>query len=533
MTALLTPEDTALERRGRRTVRLSTRPPRHTPRLTPRWRTRLVLLALMAGSGTLSALLLLPQSLRLDEAQSLWQTSHGFGRMYQLVAQDVHVPLYHTLLRVWELLVGNGVVATRLLSLAMFLATIPAVHALGRRVLGERASLFSAGLVAISPFLTWYGSEVRMYAMLTLVVVLNQLAFVRILQRDGSAWALYAVTALVGVYTHYFFWLTLVTQAVFFLVEHRRFPRGTFVRLAAVGVGVAAALSPWLLFVRTQGGSEGNRPVLPAPTSVDLFNTFSQFLFGFQDDRINTLLVALWPFAVLLALLAVQKATRVPLEVGYLLLMGLFPITAAFLLSVTVRPVYVNRYLIVSLPSLLLFLTWLLTVYGRRTARLLRGGLVIALVAATLHQALAPTTPAKEDYRAASRYLQSAASAQDVVVLSPPFTAYPFQYYWRGPAALTTLPAWNRFKAGAAPAFDPATLPAQAAALKTSHRDAWLVLSYDQGYQKTVERYFDTHFERQQTRTLSPGLVVVKYRMRYDQPDTKALLGYLNKQRSR
>ena len=536
MTALLAPETPApTPRRGRRTVRMTTRPPRNrrgvAQRVPPRWRSPLVLLALMVLSGTLSTLLLLRQSLRLDEAQSLWQTSHSFGRMYELVAQDVHVPLYHTVLRTWVLLFGNGVTATRLLSLGLFLLTIPAVYALGRRVLSERGSLFAAGLVAVSPFMTWYGSEVRMYSLLTLIAVLNQLFFLRLLQRAGGAnWTLYALTAVLGSYTHYFFGFMLLTQALFFLVNRRSFPRGTFVRLVAVAVGLLVALSPWALFVRSQGGSEANRPLLAEPTSVDLFNTFSQFMFGFQDDAINTLLVALWPFAVLLALLAVQKAKRVPLEVGFLLMMGLFPVLAAFAVSVAVRPVYVNRYLIVSLPALLLFLTWLVTIYGRRTARLLSVALPVTLLAASLHQATASTTPTKEDYRAVSRFLETAAGPQDVVVISPPFTSYPFQYYWQGDAAVTTLPAWNRFESGDAPAFDPATLPAQADALAVSHRTAWLVLSYDQGYEETIVEYFDANFERKQVLTPSPELMVVEYRMRYDQPDTALLLDYLNKQ---
>ncbi len=499
-------------------------------RTASRLRPMLVLALLMTASAVFSTLLLLHQSLRLDEAQSLWQTSHSFGRMYRLVAQDVHVPLYHTVLKLWIAAFGHGVAATRVLSLLLFVLTIPALYALARRVFDERSSLFAAALVALSPFLTWYGNEIRMYAALALIVVLNQLFFLRLFQRAaGANWTGYAITALAGIYTHYFFWLTLVTQGVFYLVNRRRFAPGTFVRLVAVGALMLAALAPWLLFVRTQGGSGGSDPLLIDPTSVDLFNTFSQFLAGFQDNSINTTLVALWPLLVLLSLLALQKTKRVPPEVGYFLLMGLLPVLAAFAVSVTVRPVYVSRYLIVALPSLLLFLTWLLTVYGRRTSLVLRSVLLVGLVAASLHQALSTSTPAKEDYRAASDYLQSAAAPQDVVVVSPPFTSYPFDYYWKGAAAVTTLPAWNRFEAGDAPAFDPATLPAEAAGLKVSHEDAWLVLSYDQGYQKTVVQYFDSNFQRVGVRQLSPDLLVYHYRLRYDLPDTGALLDSLNK----
>lgn len=492
----------------------------------------LALVALMFLSAAISGFLLIHQSLRLDEAQSLWQTSHGFGRMYQLVAQDVHVPLYHTILRLFTLVFGNGVTSSRVLSMSFFLLTIPATYLLARRAFEVPAALFGAGLLALSPFMNWYGNEIRMYSLLALLVVLNQLFFVRLFQRAaGANWIWYAITACAGIYTHYFFWLTLVTQAVFFMLNRRRFAPGTLGRLAGVALLLVVAITPWLVFVSLQGGAGGDSPLLVPPTSVDLFNTFSQFLFGFQNDAINTLLVALWPLVVLLALLALQKTKRLPAVVGYFLMMGLFPVAVAFAVSVTVRPLYISRYLIIALPSLLLFLTWLFSAYGRRAGRTLRVVFVLGMLGLSLHQAISATTPTKEDYRAASSLLAGEAGPQDIVVLSPPFTSYPFEYYWTGPAALTTLPNWNRFGAGAAPAFDPRTLPQQVAQLKSGHQSAWLVLSYDQGYEKTLVRYFDTHFQRLQTRSLSPGLIAIHYRLRYDVPNTAALLRSLNQRR--
>src|SRR6185437_5404350 len=71
------------------------------------------------------------QSLRLDEAQSLWQTSRGPVAILGLVAEDVHVPLYHELLRLWRVFVGDSVESARLLSQLFFLLSIPALYALG------------------------------------------------------------------------------------------------------------------------------------------------------------------------------------------------------------------------------------------------------------------------------------------------------------------------------------------------------------------------------------------------------------------
>lgn len=495
------------------------------------WHLRPVLAvgALMSGSTLLCVLLLLPQSLRLDEAQSLWQTSHSFGRMYELIAQDVHVPGYHTVLRLWVLLFGNGVGSARVLSLVCFQLAILATWFLARRVFDVRGALIGTALLALSPFMGWYGSEIRMYSLLVLVVVLNQLCYLRIFQHAaGWNWTCYALTAAAGIYTHYFFWLVLVSQALFYLANRRLFPPRALLRLAVVAVLLLVAIAPWTLYVLGQGGNGGNRPLLGSPTSVDLFNTFSQFFFGYQDDRVNTLLVATWPLAVLVALLAVQKAKHVPAEVGYFLLSGLLPIGAAFLGSRLLHPIYESRYLILSLPALILALTWVLQAHGRRSGRLLQAVLVLVIGATSLHQALSASTPVKEDYRAVAEYLETVAQPQDIVVISPPFTSYPFDYYWEGAAATTTLPLWDRFEAGGAPAFDPATLPQQVAQVAGGHRDAWLVLSYDQGYEDEVLARFDAEYDRLGVSTPSDGLTVYHFRLRYDLPNTAALLDSLN-----
>src|SRR5690348_2034841 len=89
-------------------------------------------IAAMVGFVLLVSITLLShQSLRLDESQSLWQTSHSPHEILSIVASDVHVPLYHFLLHYWQMFLGNGVTTARWLSLLFFLATIPAAYFLG------------------------------------------------------------------------------------------------------------------------------------------------------------------------------------------------------------------------------------------------------------------------------------------------------------------------------------------------------------------------------------------------------------------
>ncbi len=482
--------------------------------------TGVLLAAMVVFALLVSTLVLSRQSLRLDEAQSLWQTSHSWNRMIAIVAGDVHVPLYHTLLHFWQVFFGNGVRTGRLLSLFFFVLTIPAVYFLGMAAYARRSiALFAAFLVACSPFLNWYGSEIRMYSLLVLLTVVNQYCFVRLaLNRpvaSNTLWWAYGITALLGVFTHYFFVFGLVAQAVFYLANRQLFPGRAFGRFVLIAGIIALALALWLAFVLSTGGIAASEPHLTRPTTINLFNTFSQFLFGFQDDHINTLIVSLWPVAVLFAFFILSNDRRLAPPTAYFFLTATLPVVLLFFVSIAVKPIYLTRYLILTVPSLYLFLSWAFSTCAPSLARALRIFLIIGLALTFVRQTVSADTPVKESYRQASEYLNARAQPQDIVVVSAPFTIYPVEYYYTGSAAMTTLPIWDRDKPGAIPDFSEERLPGEVADISNNHDRVWLLLSYDQGYERAIKLYFDTHFERLEDHTLSPGMTLAAYQLRY------------------
>src|SRR5581483_4334119 len=129
--------------------------------------TTVALVAMMLIPIALSIFFFAGQSLRLDEAQSLWQTSRGFLDILTIVAGDVHVPLYHELLHLWRLYFGNTITAARDMSLLFYLLNIPALYFLGKLAYNRATGLFAAFLLSISPFMNWYGNEIRMYTLFT------------------------------------------------------------------------------------------------------------------------------------------------------------------------------------------------------------------------------------------------------------------------------------------------------------------------------------------------------------------------------
>ncbi len=470
------------------------------------------------GTFLVSQLLLIKNSIRLDEAQSLWQTSHSVAGLLKVIAQDVHVPLYHLTLHGWQLLFGQSIETARLLSLLFFLATIPVVYLLARRILSVNWSLFVVVLFSFSPFMNWYANEARMYTMLVFVASLSQLFFVRLIESRGKrGWLGYALTALVGIYTHYFFFFNLITQGIYFLVTRKNFVKGTFLKFVGLASLLAVAFAPWFLYFRSLGSASNTSPNLQQPSSVDFFNVFGQFSFGFQTDFMNTILASLWPILVIAALLYVKNGQHISKKVGYILTAAIAPVVLAFIISYAVTPFFVSRYMVACVPPLLIAAVWFVSHYRKSLYLAIASVMVAALIGASIQQYLSPATPVKEDFRSAAQFVGSNAKAGDIVVLSAPFTVYPFNYYYDGQARVATLPMWNRSIPGAIPAFQPSKLDQQAKKLHQGHQYVYLLLSYDQGYQEEVYQYYEQRFENTVSHQFSHDLQLHVYRVGYSE----------------
>lgn len=466
----------------------------------------------MIGVCLTSWLVLIHKSLRLDESQSIWQSSHSFSGMLHAVALDVHVPLYHIILHFWLFFFGQNVTSIRLLSLFFFLATIPVVYLLSRQLLSAKWSMFATILFSFSPFMNWYANEARMYTLLVLMATLSQYFFVRII-KTGKGWGWYALIAVLGAYSHYFFMFNLAAQGIFYLFNRRLFARGTLLKFIAVAVAVVVALSPWLLYFHSLGSASDTRPLLQKPSTVDFFNAYSQFIFGFQNDRINTYLLSSWPLVMLVALAAVRRGKMALSTIGFIAAMATIPIVLAYIVSLLVTPFFLSRYMISSMPALIILIVWIISQYGRKAASAFVTVALIATILTSVQQAYSASTPLAEDYKGIATRLNKEAAPQDLIVLSAPFTIYPFEYYYHGEAQIQTIPVWDRVSPGAIPAFSAKDLPKIVAAQNAHHRYIYLMLSQDQGYEKTISDYYLTHFKQVSHKTYSDDLTLYVYQV--------------------
>ena len=132
-----------------------------------------------------------------DEAFTTVIIRQPMDQMWAAILSDVHPPLFYLLLRAWSWIGGTGIGWLRLFSAACsILALIQFWDLLEELGLPRRAALIALGIMAIMPANRWYGQEARMYALLSLLVILQLRALLT------RRWGMLGLVNILALYTH-------------------------------------------------------------------------------------------------------------------------------------------------------------------------------------------------------------------------------------------------------------------------------------------------------------------------------------------
>ena len=294
-----------------------------------------VLVAALAALAAWLRTRSLDGTLWIDEALSRGIALHAVGDIPGLLRQDGSPPLYYVLLHWWIALAGDGEAALRGLSAVFAVACVPAAFWAGRAAGGERSGMVAAALAAITPFLTIYGQEARMYSLVALLGLVATGAFVRGFV-DGSRRLQVVFTAAVAalLYTHAWgIFLAAGALAALVVLGAPALRHGA-VALAAAGV----AFLPWVPTLAHQVEHTG-APWSQTPSPWSLLGALPEALAGGVG-------------AAALAALGVGGITRARRDertrrvVVALAVLALTTVVAAWVSS-QVTPNWANRYLAV------------------------------------------------------------------------------------------------------------------------------------------------------------------------------------------
>jgi len=337
--------------------------------------------------------------------------------------------LYYLLLG-WWLYLGDSEWTMRSLSVLFGLATIPAVYLMGSRFFGRQAGLIAGALLAVHALHIQLSQHARSYALLTLLLVVSTYLFARWVEsphHKGLWWGYVAVSAL----AHYSHSLAVLVLAAQWLSLGTALLRRLGIPMIAQTVGaVALASAPMTAFSLFQykGQVDWVQPLT--------FKRFLAVLSGFAGNGGGALMVV-WLALIAIALWHVNRSDGNRAEekwrVRLLLCWLLVPIAALILISLF-KPLFIGRFLLMSVPALVLLAGVGIQGLSRHGLRSRWAAALVLLVALGLsgygdYKHIQRTHSGYNSFRAWTQHILTHQQPGDAAFFFPPAAHKQFNYY--------------------------------------------------------------------------------------------------------
>lgn len=396
-----------------------------------RWAEPALAVAALSAVGGALRVATSGQSVFADELATYWIVStHGFSDLFTVVHSDAEISPPLSFLAAW--LTTRIDLTPELLrapSLVAGLATIPGVYLVGARTAGRAAGLLAAALTTFSPFMIYYSSEARGYALAMALVTFSTLAMLVAAQTGRRRWwVAYGALSCAAMYTHYTCAFVLGFQLAWLMWVHPEARRAALL----TNVGAALAYLPWLSGLRADLASPTTailsalQPFNPQAVKVSLVHWSVAYPYSIKPASDLPGIPALILLGAAVALGAGAVAGRrlrhgrvgpLAAEPRYaVLLVGLalsVPVSAA-VLSAIGSNLFSTRNLAASWPGFALALAALLMSAGPRLRMVTAAVAVVAFAIGGLK--LLETTNGRPQYEEVANSINRQAQPGDVVI---------------------------------------------------------------------------------------------------------------------
>jgi len=329
--------------------------------------------------------------------------------------------IYFLLMRGWIHL-GDSEAWLRLPSALFGIAAIPLLYVVARKFMSPEPALAAAALLALSPGHVYYSQEARGYTLAILTVLLSTYFFVRAVEQcQPRDWARWMWVSILAFYCHDFTALVLVAQACSLFFQPAPRPWRPLLTRSAVIFFLAI---PGLTYVFRASPENLHFIWMPRPGAREFWH-----LAGFFGGNGVKVLGAgiLWIAGVIAIWRSRRSFTdRDAFWRGSLILLWMLLPVAMLALISEWQPLFLQRYVIFSLPA-----TILLAALGMDYLQKWKLGLLLIVLLCGMYvpAIIGDYHKPREDWRAASDTILAAATPGDAVIFFPFYSRIMLDYY--------------------------------------------------------------------------------------------------------
>ncbi|MEA5549593.1 glycosyltransferase family 39 protein [Anabaena cylindrica UHCC 0172] len=168
---------------------------------------------------------------------------------YLITSDPQHPPFYYVMVRLWAEVFGDSPTEIRSLSAVISLLIFPSVYWLCLELFDSAVvGWIAMAIIAVSPLQLYFAQEARQYALWMVEILGSSAALLRAMRQENKInWALYSLSLVLGLYTHLFTVLIIISHGIYIIIQQQfRFTK-TFVNYFISIIVSLLIFLPWLI----------------------------------------------------------------------------------------------------------------------------------------------------------------------------------------------------------------------------------------------------------------------------------------------
>ncbi|MEM3126898.1 MAG: glycosyltransferase family 39 protein [Candidatus Woesearchaeota archaeon] len=284
-------------------------------------KTSFFLLGIIIISLLISVPFLNEESFWGDEYHSIFTANKELSKLLDhLVNKDNHAPLYFIILHFWIKFFGITEVSTRMLSTIFGVFAIIMCYLLSRQIFDKKTAKISSIIFLTSGIFQTYMQEVRMYTLVTFLVLSQIYFFSRYLRKNKKIdLFFYSIFTVLSLYTHPFASISFILINIFAVAIHKKVTSqwlfAQMIILLLYSYWIKVILSQFIahydtimMLIESRFGSIINFEIILSLTSI-FFILFCHYLYRnslIVIKKIKRIFYSLSPGLLLAAILVVE-----------------------------------------------------------------------------------------------------------------------------------------------------------------------------------------------------------------------------------
>lgn len=371
------------------------------------------------------------ESLWLDEVYTYFASNTWQNLVDTISWKEKNMWTYHILMYFWKF-IGSGEVVMRSLSVVFSVLGVITLYKLGKELQSRILGFVSGTLLLLNIYYVQYAQEARGYSMFAFLFILSTLYLIKYMRTGKKSHNIaYVAITILAIYTHLYAIFFIPIQAVFMFAQSLGSKKkivSTFVTYFFIALGFLPLLLAYILSNASTVVTRSKGALSWIP-----YADFYTFLKHFKLMSSNSGLVMTLYFFLLgllfVFIVDVNKKNVVSklMPILYLTAIAFIPTTFMILFSIFIKPLFVTRYFIFTLPAFIMLIAFSLTAFNRKIATC---GLFIILILLHINMLrIFYATPLKEQWKEVLVYLEQNKKPGDKVVIFPQSLSLPVQYY--------------------------------------------------------------------------------------------------------